>query len=242
MTYAKLTEQNQIQFPTPQDYTDGELTYPEQWKEYVESPKPQDTVLHKYTERFELVSDTFGGEYRIVQCWDISIIEPVGRVAKLQGVELVFPQRNETLSDGTLICGFISLPNSQKMAYGWYLVKDTECPSDGKTYRETGVLVDDVDYVTVIKVVWEEVQPVPEPAFDISKLKLKRAMVQLGKWDAFLQVLGSNPSALEDFTLAVTLTSDDPLVQQMAGVCVQMFGFTMEQVHGILEGCRNDIQ
>jgi hypothetical protein len=242
MTYAKLTEQNQIQFPTPADYTDGSLTNPSDWKEYVASPRPsEDTVMHKYTERFELISDNFGGEYKIVQCWDISIIEPVGRVAKLQGNTLLFPQRNETLIDGTVVCGFNNLPNSQKIAYGWYLVRDTELPNDGKTYRETGVLVEDSDYGQVIKVVWEEVQPVSEPAFDISKLKLKRAMVQLGKWDAFLQVLSSNPSALEDFNLAVTLTSDDPLVQQMTGVCVQMFGFTLEQVQSMLKECKSDI-
>jgi len=238
MTKAKLTEQNTIQFPTAEDYTDGELTYPEQWKEYVESEKPQDTVLHKYTERFELVSDTFGGEYRIVQCWDMQVIEVVGRVAKLSGNELVFPQRNETLSDGTLICNANMLPKSSLMGMGFYLVEDTPYPQDGKTYREVGILVDDPDYGKKIRVVWEFVAPVPEPAFNISKLKLKREMTSIGKWGDFLQALRADTSAFEDFNLAVTLMSDDPIVIQFKGVCQQLFGLSQEQIDGMLKSCK----
>lgn len=239
MQYAKLDEQNNIIFPTPEDYVDGKLS--DDWKEYVSTDKPQETAIRKYSPRYDLVSDEFGGEYKIVQSWSEYVLEPHGRVAKLSGKELVFPSQSETLSDGTLICNFDRLPNSKKLECGYYLLIEAEYPNDGKQYRETGVLVSDAAFGNKIKVVLEEVLPEPESPFDISKLKLKRAMVALGKWEDFLAVLKSSPSAFEDFNLAVSLMSNDPLVLQFKGVCMQMFGFTEEQIDMMLKSCKSDI-
>lgn len=246
MQYAKLVD-GKLVLPSKDDYLEDGVTFkePSEWKEYISCEKPQETAMVKYSERFDMVSDMFSGvlddNYKIYQTWVKYIVEPEGRAAKLSGKELVFPSQSETLSDGTLICNFNKLPNSRKLECGYFLVIETPYPTDGKTYRETGTLVDDPDFGKKIEIVWEEVIPEPEPPFDISKLKLKRAMMALGKWDAFLEVLKSDQNAYEDFNLAITLMSNDPTVLQFKGICVQMFGFTIEQVDEMLKQCKSDL-
>jgi hypothetical protein len=66
-------------------------------------------------------------------------------------------------------------------------------------------------------------------------------MVSLGKWEDFLNILKLDTSIYEDFMLSVTLMSDDPLVVQFKGVCMQMFSLTEEQINEMLKQCKSDI-
>lgn len=237
MTYAKL-EDNQLILATPEDdITTGD------WKELVLTDKPQDTVRFYYTERYDLISEELGGEYKIVQSWNQNLIEPKGRVAKLQGNQLVFPSQTEVLPDGTVICNFDRLPNSRKLDCGYMLVKETGCPQDGKQYRETGILVDDPDYGKKIEIVWVEVAPVPEQPFNISKIKLRHSLKEIGLWDTFYNMLkNAEGDLLGEWTDAVVLTSNDPMV---LGFAHQLTGpgiMNIAQVKNLLETCKSDIQ
>jgi hypothetical protein len=240
--YAKITEQNTLQFPTPEDYNeDGTFVNPIGWLEFTASDKPEDTKTRTYVESFMVFTDPATLISSIVQTWNAVPIEPVGRVARLSGTSLVFPNRNETLSDGTLICNFPSLPNSQKLTYGWFLVKETEYPTDGKLYKETGTLVEDPDYGSVIQVVWEFVEPVPEPAFSISKIKLGDTFDAIGVLAQFEAYIASDAKVSRRWRDAVVLMSDDPMVLGACGYFQQMLGMTDAQIKAMLVSCKSDI-
>lgn len=242
MQYAKYISRAEVKFPTQEDYLEDGVTFkdPILWKEYISSEKPEETIMRKYREVFDLISLKFRGLTKIHQGWELYIVEPIGRVAKLNGIELMFPQRNETIN-GCITTNYNNLPNSRKIDDGWILIKETDKPSDGRQYRETGKLIDDLDFGSKIEIVWEFVPPVPEQPYNISKLKLKRAMSSLGKWETFLSILSANSSAYEDFNLAVTLMSDDALVLGMKQVCVQAFGQTEEAVDAMMKSCKSDL-
>lgn len=81
----------------------------------------------------------------------------------------------------------------------------------------------------------------PALPFPISKIALKKAMQAVGQWESFKAVLQQDLDAWEDFNFAVVLMSDDPKVLQFKQVCVQLFGFTEEQVDAMLKSCKSDI-
>jgi len=229
--YAEITDSG-LEFSDTQE---------EGYLEYVETVKPTETVMQKYKESYTLDVDMADSTQRIVQTWIPYILEPEGRVAKLvNGKELSFPQQTEYTPDGALMIGFPTRPNSVKLACGYLLIKDTPKPTEGN-YRETGILVEDADFGQKIEIVWELIPAIPEQPYDISKLKLKRAMVALGKWDEFLTALKTDADAFEDFNLAITLMSNDPLVLQFKVVCKQLFGFTEAEIDTMLKQCKSDL-
>lgn len=244
MKYAKYITDTEIQIPSQEDYLEDGVTLktPEEWLEFVEQSEPTDTSVFKsYVVKYALVSENFLGNTRkIIQTWTPVYFEPEGRVAKLNGKNLVFPKKNETVN-GALIMNYPNQPNSRKIQDGWMLIEETVYPNDGNRYRETGILIDDPVYGHKIKVVWEVVAPMPEMPFDISKIKLKRALETIGKWEEFKAILGQDPSVAEEFDLAVTLVSNDPLVLLMSQICIQQFGLTEEQIKTILRSCQSDI-
>lgn len=235
MTYAKLIDQILI-FPSPEDFGEDQLLInPELWYEYFSNgDKPEDTAFNTYSLGY-IQDDNLKIINRI---WTCTHTEPIGRVAKLNGNILYFPQQND-YSNGCLICNYPSLPNSRKMGDGWMLVEETECPIGN--YRETGIMIPSPIYGNVIKIVWEEIipEPVIEYPFEISKVQLKRALVNIGKWTDFKTVLAMDSDAQEEFNLAVTLMSNDPLVLKMITICSQVFGMTTEQITELLKECKS---
>lgn len=243
MNYAQYVSETEIRLPQEADLnTDGTPIDTNLWLEYFPAVKPDDEPPFKtYSARYSLVSESYGaGVRRIIQVWRAVVWEPAGRVAKLNGTEVVFPKTNEYDSQGRLVCNYNKLPNSQKILDGWMLLEETEYPTDGKKYYMTGILIDDELLGHKIKVVWEERVEV-EVAYNISKLKLKRALESLGQWESFTAVLNQNESLKEDFDIAVTLKSNDPLVLGIVSVFTQQFGLTEEQIKTILRSCKSDI-
>lgn len=245
MNYAKWISDTEIQIPVPADYLEDGITLktPEDWSEYEPSDMPTDgTVFKSYRAKYVLMSDEpLSTVRRIIQVWQPVYWEPEGRVAKLSGSELVFPQTNERGPGGQLVFNYHKLPNSRKIRDGWVLVEETPYPDDGKSYCETGTLIDDAVLGHKIKIVWEETTPVPEPAFDISKLKLGREFRALGQEVAFEAYLAANPDIKRDWDRAVTLMSDDPLVVAAREAFKTSLGLTDAQIQALLYRCRSDI-
>ncbi len=238
MKYARIINNYTIVEPTADDLLeDGAPKQPELWKELVEIPKPVEDVIHKYKATYHLMSEKFKGDYKIFMAWEGILVEPVGRVVKLNGSELLFPQINETVN-GCITCNYNRLPNSRKLQDGWLLVEETEKPTDNKIYRETGVLIEDADFGTKIKIQYVEVSPIPEPAFDISKLLLGRAFRGIGQEEAFEAYIASSPTLKRDWERAITLKSDDPLVLSACDMFKQMLGMSQEQIETMLKSCR----
>jgi hypothetical protein len=139
---------------------------------------------------------------------------------------------------------FINLPvKTIKIVAGQLVLKGDEeirLESLPQNYKKSGGF-DEYGNQIWIELAPEDVILEPEPPYNISKLKLKRAMGSLGKWQDFLAILKSNPDAYEDFNLAITLMSDDPLVIQFKTACIQLLGVTEEQLNDILKSCVSDI-
>jgi hypothetical protein len=199
-------------------------------------------VFKDYTESYQLIKSNLSDDsYTIAKVWTPVYHEPIGRVAKLISGLLVLPNRNEYNANGNLINNYNSLPNSRKMADGWYLVEETDYPTDGKVYHESGVLLDHADYGNVIKVVWEEVISAPEPPFNISKKLLLDKIVAMNQFSVFNSILDSDPVLHEYWLISVTLKSDDPLVVAMIPAFSQAFSLSESQIMDMLRGCESDL-
>jgi hypothetical protein len=245
MKYARFISETEVQFPTEDDYLEDGVTlkFPADWSEYRPSEMPTDgTIFKSYAPRYLRVSETpMSTVRRIVQAWRAVYFEPEGRVAKLIDGNLIFPDKNEYNRNGQLVCNYPNLPNSKKIEDGWMLLEETQYPTDGQTYMEKGVLIEDAVLGHKIKVVWDVFQKTPEPPYSISKLKLKKALLEIGKWEDLKVVISQDASIKEDFDLAVTLMSDDPLLLAMIQVCIQQFGLSSEQIQGLLKECKSDL-
>jgi hypothetical protein len=68
------------------------------------------------------------------------------------------------------------------------------------------------------------------PPSKASKLGLKRALDELGKWEAVKSAIAANPNVQEEWDLAVEIHRADPLTQQL----VASLGFTPEQVDALI--------
>ena len=75
---------------------------------------------------------------------------------------------------------------------------------------------------------------VPEPARELSKLTLKRRLESIGKWDAFKAVLAANPSLDDEFWLAQTISTADPMFTTHAPALKAALGLTEEQFAELL--------
>lgn len=71
--------------------------------------------------------------------------------------------------------------------------------------------------------------PVPVPA-SCSKLGLKRALAEIGEWEAVKAAIASNPTLQEDWELAQEIRRTDPLVQAM----IALRGYSTSQVDQLL--------
>ena len=80
----------------------------------------------------------------------------------------------------------------------------------------------------------EDSTPVP---FTVSKLKLRRALREIGLEKAFDSALASNPRALADWNDAQNLLSTDPMLVEMLPVLSGMAGLTPEQASELLQTC-----
>lgn len=244
MNYAKYISDTEIQLPTQEDYLEDGITLktPEIWSEYYPSEKPTDTMFDTYYPTYQLMSYEIDKKKSIYQIWRFNHYEPEGRVGKLINGNIITPQKNERINN-SLITNYDKLPNSRKILDGWLLIEETSYPTDGKTYIQKGILIDDSILGKKIKIVWQEIIPeiIPDLPFDISKLKLKRALDNMGKWEEFKIILEQNPDYLEEFNLAVTLMSNDTLVILMSQICSQQFGLTEEQVKALLISCKSDL-
>lgn len=246
MNYAKWISDDLIQLPVAEDYLEDGVTLknPEEWLEYMPSSMPTDGTLFKsYVAKYMLLSDMpMSGNRRIIQVWRAVYFEPEGRVAKLEGNELVFPQRNEKNKDGQLVCNYNNLPNSKKLLDGWLLIEETLYPTDGKVYRETGTLIEDAILGHKIKIVWIEVPDVTTvDVFAISKYKLRLQFRSIGKEDELDLFLNSSPTLAKDWADAVTLDSNNPLVVSACEAFKASMGMTDDQIKAILNACRSDI-
>jgi hypothetical protein len=82
------------------------------------------------------------------------------------------------------------------------------------------------------------IPPPPPAAFEVSKLKLVRALRSIGLEPAFDAFLASDAIAATDWAVAQALLTDDPLlVAAMPALC-QQANITSEQATAILESCR----
>ena len=244
MNYAKYISQTEIIFPSSEDYLEDGVTFknPLEWMGYEETDKPADGNAFKdYTASYQIQSSDVQNTFKIVKTWTVFYKEPIGRMAKLVNGSLVLPNRNEYNANGNLINNYNSLPNSRKMIDGWYLVEETDYPTDGKVYHESGVLLDHADYGNVIKVVWEEVISAPEPPFNISKKLLLDKIVAMNQFSVFNSILDSDPVLHEYWLISVTLKSDDPLVVAMIPAFSQAFSLSESQIMDMLRGCESDL-
>lgn len=79
---------------------------------------------------------------------------------------------------------------------------------DTVTVEPVSALVDPEDY----ELIPPDPQPVsPEPARELSKLTLKRRLEALGKWETFKTVLAAQPSLDDEFWLAQSISTGDPM-------------------------------
>lgn len=69
---------------------------------------------------------------------------------------------------------------------------------------------------------------------ELSKLTLKRRLEEMGKWAAFKTVLQTMPSVWDDFVLAQTIRTDDPVFTTHAMSLKLAVGLTTEQFESLL--------
>jgi hypothetical protein len=74
------------------------------------------------------------------------------------------------------------------------------------------------------------VTPPPLIPDSCTKLGLKRAFDELGQWPAIKAAIAANPTAQEEWDLAVEIRRTDPIVQGM----ISAVGLTTEQVDNVL--------
>lgn len=244
MQYAKFVSGTEIKLPLLEDYLEDGITFkdPTLWYELIESSKPKDVSVFKdYVCHYSLVSWKFNERKKIIMSWEAIYTEPNGRVGKLSNDgNIILPNTTETI-DGRLVYNYDKLPNSRKIADGWLLIEETPYPNDGKSYIQKGEVIDDILYGKKIKVIWRLVSNIPEMPYDISKLFLKRALINIGKWEEFKTILAQNPTIQEEFNLSVTLKSNDPLVITMIQICIQYFNLSESQIDAILKSCKSDL-
>lgn len=93
--------------------------------------------------------------------------------------------------------------------------------------------------------IWEVIDvittDIPEPSFDISKLKLGRAFRAIGQETNFEAYLASDSILLKDWERAVSLRSDDPLVVSACALFKQTLGMTDEQLSTMLKQCKSEL-
>jgi hypothetical protein len=80
----------------------------------------------------------------------------------------------------------------------------------------------------------EPVAEAPAVPRDISKLLLKRRLEALGKWETFKAVLAASPSLDDEFWLAQTINTGDPMFTTHAASIKSALSLTDEQFDSLL--------
>jgi hypothetical protein len=69
---------------------------------------------------------------------------------------------------------------------------------------------------------------------EISKLSIKRKLESYGKWDSFKAFLSTVPSIDDEFWLAQSLKTDDPIFTQYSGIIKSQIGLSDEQFNALI--------
>jgi hypothetical protein len=80
----------------------------------------------------------------------------------------------------------------------------------------------------------QEQQPVNIVSKEISKLSIKRKLESYGKWDSFKTFLSTIPSVDDEFWLAQSLRTDDPIFTQYSVIIKNQIGLSDEQFNALL--------
>lgn len=150
---------------------------------------------------------------------------------KLVDGVLTTPPHTYTRGDGTTVIGY-SQHQSMLIEDGWCPVVNTPKP-DGyfmpQWHEIDGTIIQS----------WLPFDPPPPLPFTISKIKVLKALDEMGALDTFLEFIDADPKRKLFWDAAVVLDSDDELVTTALPQLATALG--LGDVSGLLEACRSDL-
>ena len=117
------------------------------------------------------------------------------------------------------------LPVEDRQALGWY----THVDYNPELTEATVDPVNDVIHMPAPKL---------DHHFEISRLKLKRALASADLWPQVKAYIESEEDVSDDFWLASVLRTDDPVMVGAVAALKTLTGYTDEQVQALLEAAR----
>ena len=117
------------------------------------------------------------------------------------------------------------LPVEDRQALGWY----THVDYSTELTEATVDPMNDVIHMPAPKF---------DPHFEISRLRLKRALAEAGLWSQVKAYIESDEDTSDDFWLASVLRTDDPVMVGAVAALKLLTGYTDEQVQSLLEAAR----
>ena len=117
------------------------------------------------------------------------------------------------------------LPVEDRQALGWYTHVDYSTEITEATVDH----VNDVIHMPAPKF---------DPHFEISRLKLKRALAEAGIWSQVKAYIESDEDTSDDFWLASVLRTDDPVMVGAVAAIKLLTGYTDEQAQALLAAAR----
>lgn len=153
------------------------------------------------------------------------------RYGKLVDGILVGPPQNCVRPDGTSVIGY-SQQEEMLIEDGWLQIIETTKP-DGY-FRYEWQEVDGT-----ITQTWIAFDPPPPLPFTISKIKVLKALDEMGTLDTFLQFLDADPKRKLFWDAAVVLDSDDELVAAALPQLATALG--LGDISGLIEACLSDL-
>lgn len=119
---------------------------------------------------------------------------------------------------------------------GYYIVTTTDIPVGNyrKAYRlEDNRIVEG----------YEEAPIVPEQPFNISKIKLRHALKEIGLWETFYNILKTaDGDLIGEWNDAVVLTSNDPMVLGFSQQLISLVVINEVQIKNLLNTCKSDLE
>jgi hypothetical protein len=100
---------------------------------------------------------------------------------------------------------------------------------DSVTVKPESSLVNPNDFELI-----QEQEPLNIVSKEISKLSIKRKLESYGKWNSFKTFLSTIPSVDDEFWLAQSLRTDDPIFTQYSVIIKNQIGLSDEQFNALL--------